>query len=179
MLRREYSRRNSQYICLWCAGGWFNIKTTSYQYRKSHCGDKTILRPSYLHNGVSYTGKMTSLYWIRALVLCGANASASMVLTVWDKYPFHWVVPVCVHNMLDKPRSWERRYAFYDLSYMIINCDYSKYVTKWHTIHTKPWHIIVETLTTDGQYLMLIWSKKYDFAFVQKYFRESNRVFEK
>ena len=25
-----------------------------------------ILRPSYLHNGISYTGKMTSLYWIRA-----------------------------------------------------------------------------------------------------------------
>ena len=38
----------------------------SYQYRKPHCGDKTILRPSYLHNGVSYTGKMASLYWIRA-----------------------------------------------------------------------------------------------------------------
>ena len=35
---------------------------------KSHCGDKTILRPSYLHNGISYTGKMTSLYWIAALV---------------------------------------------------------------------------------------------------------------
>ena len=27
---------------------------TPYQYRKSHCGDKTILRPSYLHNGISY-----------------------------------------------------------------------------------------------------------------------------
>ena len=27
-----------------------------YQYRKSHCGDKTILRPSYLHNGISFTG---------------------------------------------------------------------------------------------------------------------------
>ena len=40
----------------------------SYQYRKSHCGDKTILRrPSYLHNGISYTGKRKSLYWIRAL----------------------------------------------------------------------------------------------------------------
>ena len=41
---------------------WFNIKMLSYQYRKSHRGDKTILRPSYLHNGISYTGKMTSLY---------------------------------------------------------------------------------------------------------------------
>ena len=33
-------------------GQWFNIKMLSYQYRKSHCGDKTILQPSYLHNGV-------------------------------------------------------------------------------------------------------------------------------
>ena len=45
----------------------FNIKMSSYQYSKSHCGDKTILRPSHLHNGISYTGKMSSLYWIRAL----------------------------------------------------------------------------------------------------------------
>ena len=41
-----------------------------HQYRKSHCGDKTILRPSYLHNGISYTGK-TSLYWIGAQVSSG------------------------------------------------------------------------------------------------------------
>ena len=47
-------------------GPWFNIKMSSYRYRKSHCGDKTILRPSYLHNGISYTGKTTSLYWIGA-----------------------------------------------------------------------------------------------------------------
>ena len=47
-------------------GRWFNIKMTSYQYRKSYCGDKTILRPSYLHNGISYTDKMTSLYGIKA-----------------------------------------------------------------------------------------------------------------
>ena len=48
-------------------GGWISIKMPSYRNRKSHCGDKTILRPSYLHNGISYTGKTTSLYWIRAL----------------------------------------------------------------------------------------------------------------
>ena len=50
-------------------GPWFNIKMKSYQYRKSHSGDKTIWRPSYLHNGISYTGKMTSLYWIGAQYL--------------------------------------------------------------------------------------------------------------
>ena len=44
----------------------FNIKMPSYQYRKSHSGDKTVVRSSYLHNGISYTGKMASLYWISA-----------------------------------------------------------------------------------------------------------------
>ena len=33
---------------------------------KSDCGDKMIVRLSYLHNGITYTGKTTSLYWIRA-----------------------------------------------------------------------------------------------------------------
>ena len=51
-------------------GPWFNIKLF-YRRRKSHCGDKTILRPSYLHNGISYTGKTASLYWI------GAQATTS------------------------------------------------------------------------------------------------------
>ena len=37
-----------------------------YRYRKYHCGDKTVLRSSYLHSGISYTSKTTSLYWIRA-----------------------------------------------------------------------------------------------------------------
>ena len=46
-----------------------NIKMSSYQYRISHCGDKTVVRSSYLHNGISYTGKITSLYWIRAQYL--------------------------------------------------------------------------------------------------------------
>ena len=50
------------------AGPWFNIKMSSYQYRKSHCGDKTVVRSSYLHNGISYTGKMTSLYSIGAQI---------------------------------------------------------------------------------------------------------------
>ena len=55
-------------------GPWFSIKMPSCQYSKFHCGDKTILRPSYLHNGISYTGKMTFLYWTRALALIYCNA---------------------------------------------------------------------------------------------------------
>ena len=53
---------------------WFHIKMSSYQHKKSHCGDKMILRPSCLHNGISYTDKMTSLYWIRTLVPGGGMA---------------------------------------------------------------------------------------------------------
>ena len=49
--------------------GWFNIKMPSYQYRNSHCRDKMVLWPSYLYNGIPYTGKITSLYWIRAWCL--------------------------------------------------------------------------------------------------------------
>ena len=42
------------------SGPWFNIKMSSYQYRNSHCGDKTVVRSSYLRHGISYTGKMSS-----------------------------------------------------------------------------------------------------------------------
>ena len=36
---------------------WFNINILSCQYMKSYCGDKTISRPYYLHNGISYTDR--------------------------------------------------------------------------------------------------------------------------
>ena len=59
-----------QYIMFsWAIGPRFNIKMSSYQYKKSHCGDKTVVRSSYLHNVISYTGKISSSYWIGALVL--------------------------------------------------------------------------------------------------------------
>ena len=44
-------------------GPRFNLTMSSYRYRKSHCGDKTVVRSSHLHNGISYTGKMSSSYW--------------------------------------------------------------------------------------------------------------------
>ena len=39
----------------------------SYQYKNLHCEDKTIFWLSYLHNGISYTDKIISVYWDRAL----------------------------------------------------------------------------------------------------------------
>ena len=78
------------------SGPRFNIKKTSYQYRKYHCGDKTILRPSYLHNGISYTGKMTSLYWTSNGSWCigikGEMSGTVCVTFTWDIYIYIWVV---------------------------------------------------------------------------------------
>ena len=62
----DYAQINiitSALVVPWYPGPWFNIKMPSYQYRKSHCGDKTVVRSSYLHNEISYTGEMASLYW--------------------------------------------------------------------------------------------------------------------
>ena len=101
----ETNRLSHWQCCRKSPGGWFNIKMPSYQYRKSHCGDKTIvnikmpsyqyreshcgdktiLRSSYLHNGISYTGKMASLYWIRALTILGTSDSS---LHISDKKTF-------------------------------------------------------------------------------------------
>ena len=64
---------------IWSPGPRFNIKMSSYQYRKSHCGDKTVVRSSYLHSGISYTGKMSSLYWIGAPMKSMLNVSTHNV----------------------------------------------------------------------------------------------------
>ena len=62
--------------------GWFNIKMSSYQYRKSHCRDKMIWRPFYLHNAIYYTSKMTCLYWIRAQI--DAQCLINLILAFID-----------------------------------------------------------------------------------------------
>ena len=80
---------------LYPSGPRFNMKTPSYQYRKSHCGDKTILRPSYLHNEISYTGKMISLYWIGALLLKLAYSGLSRSI-LW--LLFNWILPSLCHQ---------------------------------------------------------------------------------
>ena len=63
---------------------------SSYRYRKSHCGDKTVVRSSYLHNGISYTGKMTSFYWIRALGVKGHGNNLCITGPLWGEATSHW-----------------------------------------------------------------------------------------
>ena len=52
----------------WCP--WYDVKVLSYQYGKSHCGDKMVVRSCYLHDKMYYTGKMVSLYWIGPRLFC-------------------------------------------------------------------------------------------------------------
>ena len=60
-------------------------------------GNLKILWPSYLHNGISYTGKTTSLYWIRAqevsemISLCSPFGSVAYVVQPhMVPYPQHY-----------------------------------------------------------------------------------------
>ena len=94
----DLSLMHSPYYGCWGPGGHLNIKMPSYQHRKSHCGDKTMLRPFYLRNGISYTGKMTSLYWIRALATQGTKASAD---DLWRLNWFFWNISNSVSESLN------------------------------------------------------------------------------
>ena len=57
---------------------WSDVKVLSYQFRKAHCGDETVVGSPYLRNGIPYTDK-TSLYsmGIQGIVL---------VLRKWDHF---------------------------------------------------------------------------------------------
>ena len=70
-------------VITWGPGPRLKIKTLFYQHRKSHCVDKMIWQPSYLHNGIPYTGKMTSLYWIGAL--CDKDVYPMLVISGWRR----------------------------------------------------------------------------------------------
>ena len=70
------------------SGPPFKMKMAFYQCRNSHYGDKTIWRPSYLHNGISYTGK-TSLCWIRALAWTCCEKRSIAHTQVWPT-PRDW-----------------------------------------------------------------------------------------
>ena len=82
-------------------GPCFNIKMSSYQYRKSHCGDKTVVRSSYLHNGISYTGKM-SLYWIRAQDLLYSYSTPAQLCT---KFMLCFVCDLLLVSLICMPHS--------------------------------------------------------------------------
>ena len=72
---------------------------TFYQYWKSHCGDMMVIRSFYLHNGISNTGKMTSLYWMKA---------ALILMTRWTNISTMSHLPRADHPIVDSFKHlWE------------------------------------------------------------------------
>ena len=71
---------------------------SSYQYRKSYCGDKTVVRSSYLHNGIIYTGKMESLYWTNPLSPCIRIRVNHDDVIRWKHFPRHWPFVWGIHR---------------------------------------------------------------------------------
>ena len=52
----------------WCKS-WFNTTRPSYQYRRLHCGDKTVTISFHLHIGITYTGRTIYQCWKGTLYL--------------------------------------------------------------------------------------------------------------
>ena len=133
-------------------GSWINIKVPSYQYRKCHRGDKTVVRSSYLQNGISYTGKMTSLYWIRA------QATKSQHISPWTKW-----LPFCRQHFLCNFMN-ERFGIFIHISLTFVpkNLVYNRsalvQVMAWHWTGDKPISEPMLTQFTDA-YAALGWEE--------------------
>ena len=45
-------------------GPWISINMSSYPYRECHSKDHLVVTSSYIQNGISYTYRVVSLYWI-------------------------------------------------------------------------------------------------------------------
>ena len=73
----------------------FNLTILSYQYRNSSYKDKTVWRPSYLYNGIpTFTGKKTSLYWVRALYTARQKQFQSWAGTTSSTLPYPIRTPI-------------------------------------------------------------------------------------
>ena len=142
--------------CRWGSGGYFIIKMPSYhQYRKSHCGDKMILCPSFLHNGISNTGKMISLYWISPQDICNTWArfrslarsklrlcAANHRPGYWSNLPCDWTSTAWVYSEQETengPWSWASPYVPEDVQVISIHSpDYRfshlSFIISWASI---------------------------------------------
>ena len=79
------------------------------------CGDKTVLWLSYLHNGISYTSKMASLYWIRALLIFYYHGCHWLLMTLELNVPGHqlpWYWPASGISQFQCQKGQHKEYNF-------------------------------------------------------------------
>ena len=70
--------------------GWFNIKMSAYRYRKSHCGDKTILWRSYSRL-ISTMGFHILVWWhlyfeSAGSAVCYIDKQTAACAEMWKSY---------------------------------------------------------------------------------------------
>ena len=87
----------------------FTINMPSYHNRKSHCRDKTVLWPSYLHNGIVFSILIRHLY----------IESAARLLD--DSH----------HNCQIQHAVKQR---FHDTNMLLLLCGINTYHTDWHLL---------------------------------------------
>ena len=116
-------------------GPWFNIKMPSYQYRKTHCGDKMIIRSSCLvHPAVrdkrrvseidlSQPRHETACWWRH-------NGPVTSQLTdpiKWRNYPFELMFKCAYINTHNKESMTQR----YRISTNVQLCLIFLYISVW------------------------------------------------
>ena len=74
-------------IVLWSVcGACAPYKDGLSRYEDFHYKDETVVRPSYLYNGNSYTGKTTPLYWDGPRMALGPRRTNKMDMCVWNVF---------------------------------------------------------------------------------------------
>ena len=100
--------------CTRCGlGVKFNLKVLFYQYKKSHYGNKTIYRPSYLRNVIPYTGKTVSWYWIGGLIAMYFQQKHALNIILW-----------CSERVLMTDMRTDRRTEHLIISLSLVNRGY-------------------------------------------------------
>ena len=109
-----------------------NIKIPSCQPRKCHCRGKTILWLFYLHNLISYTGKMTFVYKIRTLFACVPlhcdnktwQRNTKLFHYAWNGIFQVWGSITCllIHWLLKSPVHQQALYLLCRTDYMYCCC---------------------------------------------------------
>ena len=117
-------------------GASFNIKMSSYQYKKSHLRNRTILISSNLYNGNCYTGKITfwplsplgwkgiviavwAGGWVGSCHTFGTNifVTARQIFSVWSSVELsrpvvvycHSHLPICPYGLAHRPKTCQIR----------------------------------------------------------------------
>ena len=88
---------------LWCLrrGPWFNIKMPSYWYRKSHCGDKTIV--------FVLSPQWDFLYWQDVIFILNQPPNVKLITyhTTHSCLPWGGILTTCAISVLRNDRNYK------------------------------------------------------------------------